>query len=223
MDGADTKIRMSGPLILLSPAKTLNFEGALSAALAAARPTQPRMGGQTRQLTAALSQLSRPQIKSLMGLSDNLATLNHGRFARFEAQPTRMAIGAFEGMAFKTLDAPSLTSNQLDYLQSHLRILCGLYGVLRPYDEIRPYRLEMSTKLAVGKDSSLYAFWDAAITQSIDAENPDWVLHCASAEYGKSVQFKSLRAPVRPTLVSAMRSLARFKLRALSHMRRPAV
>ena len=83
-----------------------------------------------------------------MGLSDNLASLNHGRFARFEAQPTRMAIGAFEGMAFKTLDAPSLTSNQLDYLQSHLRILCGLYGVLRPYDEIRPYRLEMSTKLA---------------------------------------------------------------------------
>ena len=185
-----------GPLILLSPAKTLNFDAALSSVLAKMTPTRPRMPAQTSELAAELAKLGKPQIKSLMGLSDNLAALNHERFSNFDAQPSRMAIGAFEGMAYKGLDAPSLDAPALDYLQSNLRILCGLYGVLRPYDEIRPYRLEMSTKLGVGAHANLYKYWGSALTDSLDGESPSWVLNVASQEYAKSVQFASLRCPV---------------------------
>ena len=187
---------MRGPLILLSPAKTLNFDAAVSAAIGGAAPTQPRMLKQTSELAQALSKMGKPQIKSLMSLSDTLATLNHERFSKFDEQPTRMAIGAFEGMAYKGLDAPSLARTSLDYLQEHLRILCGLYGVLRPYDEIRPYRLEMSTKLAVGDASNLYIYWGAGLTASLDDESPEWVLNIASQEYSKAIKFADMRAPV---------------------------
>jgi len=187
---------ITGPLILLSPAKTLNFQRSLTAALAAATPTQPCMLKQTAELTAVLGKMSKTQVKSLMGLSDSLAALNHDRFQSFSQQSTRTAIAAFEGMAYKGLDAPSLAPEGLDYLQSHLRILCGLYGVLRPYDEIRPYRLEMSTKLSVGEASNLYAYWGNMLTEAIDDEAAEWVLNCASAEYAKSINFKSLQAPV---------------------------
>ena len=187
---------MRGPLILLSPAKTLNFDAALSAAISSAAPTQPRLPKQTAELAGSLAKLSMPQVKSLMSLSDALATLNHERFSTFEAQPTRMAIGAFEGMAYKGLDAPSLAAEPLGYMQSHLRILCGLYGVLRPYDEIRPYRLEMSTKLKVGDSANLYAYWGSSLTSTLDAEEPEWVLNIASQEYSKAIKFDAMRAPV---------------------------
>ena len=187
---------MHGPLILLSPAKTLNFEASLSVALAAAKPTAPRFPSQTSTLASALAKLSKANLKSMMSLSDNLAALNHERFADFDAQTPRMAIGAFEGMAYQTLDAPTLGKKELDYLQSNLRILCGMYGVLRPYDEIRPYRLEMSTKLSVGDAPNLYQFWGDSLTDSINAESPDWVLNVASAEYSKSIKMKSVTAPV---------------------------
>lgn len=125
----------AGPLILLSPAKTLDFAGKMSAALSAAAPTQPRMLDQSTTLSAALKKLGKAELKTLMSLSPALAELNHERYQTFETQPTRMAIGAFEGQAYKGLDARSLSSEQLAYCQSHLRILCGLYGVLRPFDE----------------------------------------------------------------------------------------
>jgi len=189
-----------GPLILLSPAKSLNFESALTSAIASCKPTQARFPEQAAELTAALAKLSKPQIKSLMGLSDNLAALNFERFSQFEAQDARMAIGAFEGMAYKGLEAPTLATGQLDYLQSNLRILCGLYGVLRPYDEIRPYRLEMSTKLAVGDAATLYKFWGDSLTTSLEEElvsRPgSWLLNCASQEYAKAVSFDAITAPV---------------------------
>jgi cytoplasmic iron level regulating protein YaaA (DUF328/UPF0246 family) len=189
-----------GPLILLSPAKTLNFESKLPAALASVTPAAPSMAGQANELVSACAALSKPQLKSLMSLSDSLAALNHGRFADFDAQPERVAIGAFEGAAYKGMDARSLDADDLGYLQSSLRILCGLYGVLRPYDAIRPYRLEMSTKLAVGSHANLYAYWGDALTESlnaeIDATAAPFVLNVASQEYAKSVKLAALRAPV---------------------------
>ena len=127
-----------GPLILLSPAKSLSFDSKLSAALSAIKPTSLRFHTEAKLLTSTIGKMSKAQIKSMMGLSDSLAALNHARFSDFDSQPSRPAVCAFEGAAYKGLDAPSLSSEALDYCQDHLRILCGLYGVLRPYDEIRP-------------------------------------------------------------------------------------
>ena len=166
------------PLILLSPAKTLNFEAALSPALAKAAATAPHYLSEAHALAASLGTLSKAELGKLMSLSASLASLNHARFADFTAQPTRIAAAAFEGPAYKGLDAASLEAEQLSYLQvgsgsgsgfrlgsgsglglgleqlsylqGSLRILCGLYGVLRPLDEIRPYRLEMGTRYAHG-------------------------------------------------------------------------
>jgi cytoplasmic iron level regulating protein YaaA (DUF328/UPF0246 family) len=189
-----------GPLILLSPAKSLNFDGALSPALGSLSPTQPRCPDQTAALTSELGKLDVKRVKSLFGLSDALATLNHARFADFEQQQARAALGAFEGQAYKGLDAASLSVDELTYLQRSLRILCGLYGVLRPLDEIRPYRLEMSTKLACGVASNLYDYWGADITellnQDIGAARNPFVLNVASAEYAKAVRLPQLSVPV---------------------------
>ena len=134
------------PLILLSPATTLTFEAALSPSLAKAAATAPQYLSEAHALASSIGTLSKPELAKLMSLSAGLASLNHGRFADFTSQPTRIAAAAFEGPAYKGLDAASLDSAQLGYLQGSLRILCGLYGVLRPLDEIRPYRLEMSTR-----------------------------------------------------------------------------
>ena len=105
-----------------------------------------------------------------MGLSAGLASLNHERYADFTSQPSRIAAAAFEGPAYKGLDAASLDAVQLGYLQGSLRILCGLYGVLRPLDEIRPYRLEMSTRYAHGAHATLYAKWRETLTACLNAE-----------------------------------------------------
>ena len=197
---------MRGPLLLLSPAKTLNFDSALSVPLRTASVTQPRFAVQSSEICSELAKLSCPQIKSLMGLSDSLAALNHGRFANFDQQAGRLALGAFEGAAYKGLDAHTLNKDELAYLQDSLRILCGLYGVLAPFDEIRPYRLEMSTRLKVGQHANLYRFWateGSDITKSLRdelASRPDgaskFVLNVASQEYAKAVDLAALGVPV---------------------------
>ena len=182
------------PLILLSPAKTLNFEDTLSSALASATPTRGAFLAQAARLAGVAAALTRPQLKALMGLSDSLAQLNHRRYAEFEAQPERVALGAFEGAAYKGLDAPSLAPEHLEYLQSSLRILCGLYGIVRPLDQIRPYRMEMSTRLKVDEETpNLYAFWGSQLTEALAEEiktaknAPSFVLNVASQEYAKAV------------------------------------
>jgi cytoplasmic iron level regulating protein YaaA (DUF328/UPF0246 family) len=196
---APTSFSSGGPLILLSPAKSLSFDGKLTSTLAAIKPTAPRFLAQASTLSSALAKMSKPQLKSLMGLSDSLAALNHARYADFAAQPSRAAVCAFEGQAYKGLDAKSLTAEDLAYCQSHLRILCGLYGVLRPYDEIRPYRLEMSNRLSCDGHANLYEYWSAqspSLTASLADEKPSWVLNVASQEYAKSVEFSGLGVPV---------------------------
>lgn len=190
---------LTGPLILLSPAKSLSFDGKLTATLAAIKPTTPRFLTQAGQLSTTLGKMTKPQLKSLMSLSDSLAALNHARYEDFDAQPSRAAVCAFEGQAYKGLDAKSLTADNLTYCQSHLRILCGLYGVLKPYDEIRPYRLEMSNRLECNGHSNLYQYWGAqepSLTASLADEKPEWVLNVASQEYAKAVEFEALGVPV---------------------------
>ena len=196
----DLDCTMRGPIILLSPAKSLNFDSKLSSALAQAKPTQPLRVDEVSELVSGLAKMSKGQIKQLMSLSDSLATLNHERYVTFDAQPARSAIGAFEGAAYKGLDAKSLGTPELTYLQGSLRILCGLYGVLRPFDEIRPYRLEMSTKLACAGKKDLYDYWGSSITEmlakEIKAGDCPFVLNVASQEYAKSVDLKALGVPV---------------------------
>ena len=196
-------LRPAAPLILLSPAKTLNFNTPLSPALAAAPASPLLYPEQATALVSSLSKQSKAQIKSLMGLSDSLAALNHARYADFEAQPERKALGAFEGQAYKTLDAPSLDAPALDYLQGSLRILCGLYGMLRPCDEIRAYRLEMGTKFSCAGASNLYDYWGTTLADRLNAELGEmaegagkFVLNVASQEYAKSACLGEIRAPV---------------------------
>ena len=190
-------------LMLLSPAKSMSFTSPLSSVLAAASTSAPLLAERAGPLLEVVRGLSKPELKKLMSLSDSLAALNHGRYANFTAQPERCALGAFEGQAYKGLDAPSLGSAGLAYLQRSLRILCGLYGILRPTDRIRPYRLEMSTRLKVGDAPNLYAYWGSALTDAINEEldaTPDgagkFVLNIASQEYAKAVSLDALRARV---------------------------
>ena len=188
------------PILLLSPAKTLNFDSGLSSAIRAMKPTKPRFLGQAHALADQLAKLPKAQLKQLMGLSDSLAALNHARYTAFATQGSRVAIGAFEGAAYKGLDAATLEIEDLEYLSSSLRILCGQYGVLTPADEIRPYRLEMSTKLAMGEASNLYQHWKERITDSLRQEllqRPGaFVLNVASQEYAKAVDMSGLEAAV---------------------------
>ena len=160
----------AGPLILLSPAKTLNFDSVLPPSLAKATATDPHYLSEAHDLAASLGGLSKAELGKLMSLSDNLASLNHERYSDFTSQPTRIAAGAFEGPAYKGLDAGSLGETELAYLQGSLRILCGLYGVIRPLDEIRPYRLEMSTRFKHGTDANLYAKWRETLTARLNEE-----------------------------------------------------
>uniref|UniRef100_A0A7S4EUY6 Uncharacterized protein n=1 Tax=Chrysotila carterae TaxID=13221 RepID=A0A7S4EUY6_CHRCT len=190
-------------LLLLSPAKTLNFESALPRAMRAAHPTEPSMLPRANELMSTLSKLTKPQVKSLLGVSDALTSLNHERFTNFDKQCQRVSIGAFEGQAYKGMDATTLDEKQLDYLQRSLRILCGLYGILRPFDMIRPYRLEMSTRLAVGQYKNLYEFWGESLTDALNAELDamkddcsKFVVNVASQEYAKSIALTKLRARV---------------------------
>lgn len=189
-------------LILLSPAKSLDFDSEPSAALSALDRTLPLLQDQSNVLARSLGGLSKTELKSLLGVSDSLAALNHARYADFDQQPSRAAIAAFQGQAYKGLDAMTLEPAAISYLQSNLRILCGLYGSLRPLDEIRPYRLDMGCRWSPVKGApSLYKFWDTSITEALNVEleartDTKFVLNVASQEYAKSVDLKALRAPV---------------------------
>lgn len=184
-------------LIVISPAKTLDFE---------TKPitnthSQPRFIAQSKVLIDALRQHDAVQIASLMSLSDKLAALNVARYEswqpEFSLENAKQALLAFKGDVYTGLDAESMHEADLDYAQKHLRILSGLYGVLKPLDLIQPYRLEMGTKLANEKGKDLYQFWGDAIKTSIEADLDDGVLiNLASNEYFKSVQAKKLNARV---------------------------
>lgn len=187
-------------LIVLSPAKTLDFETPAHTGIA----TQPDFIKRSAELIAILRQSSPDQIASLMHISDQLAVLNANRFAvwspKFTLKNSKQAMLAFNGDVYEGLDAASLNDRQLTYAQSHIRILSGLYGLLRPLDLMQPYRLEMGTRLANAAGKDLYAFWGETITavlnKTIAEQKAVAVINLASEEYFKAVKPSLLDVPV---------------------------
>lgn len=186
-------------LLVVSPAKTLEY----APAPAAVPFTLPDFLQHSQQLIDVLRPKSPAQIADLMHISDPLAVLNVGRYQAWQqhyAQPEgKQALLAFMGDVYEGMDASSFSSAELDYAQQHLRILSGLYGLLRPLDLMLPYRLEMGTKLANPRGKDLYAFWGDIITDALNAElakqDKPLLLNLASEEYFKSVRPKKLAAP----------------------------
>ena len=187
-------------LFVLSPAKTLDYD----TPPATSRHTLPDFTERASELISVLKEKSAAEIASLMAISDPLAALNVARYAawsqRFSTDNAKQAVLAFNGDVYEGLDAPSLSEKQLDYLQDHLRILSGLYGVLRPLDWMQPYRLEMGTRLANARGKDLYAFWGDLVTDAlnsvIEQQGFSVLINLASEEYFRVVQRQRLQVPI---------------------------
>lgn len=187
-------------LMLLSPAKTLDYASPLPTNTHSLPDFIPR----SAELIELLRQLSPSEVGSLMQISDPLAQLNAQRYAdwskKFNFNNARQALLAFNGDVYEGLDAASLRETQLAWAQDHLRILSGLYGVLRPLDLMQPYRLEMGTRLGNAHGKDLYAFWGERVTHAINAalaQHPaPALINLASEEYFKVVKPALLTVPV---------------------------
>ncbi|RWX54193.1 peroxide stress protein YaaA [Photobacterium chitinilyticum] len=185
-------------LIVVSPAKTLDYESPL----ATQNYTQPELTEHSAELIEVCRKLTPVDIASLMKVSDKIAGLNAARFAEWQPEFTsdnaRQAILAFKGDVYTGLAAETLSDEGFAYAQQHLRMLSGLYGLLRPLDLMQPYRLEMGTRLANSRGTNLYQFWGDIITDKLNAalaEQGDKLLvNLASNEYFKSVKPKKLDA-----------------------------
>lgn len=183
-------------LIIISPAKTLDYDSPL----ATKRFTQPELLDKSQALIAICRELTPAQISSLMGISDKLAGLNAARFhdwqPKFTQKNARQALLAFKGDVYTGLQAQDFSEEDFDFAQQHLRMLSGLYGVLRPLDLMMPYRLEMGIKLANPQGKDLYSFWGNTITeklnQALEQQGDDVVVNLASDEYFKSVKTASV-------------------------------
>jgi uncharacterized protein len=187
-------------LILISPAKNLDY----SPPLIEVSRTVPRMADDTAALAKVTVKLSRADIAKMMHLSDKLADLNWHRFqslkSALDSDDTLQAALAFNGDVYQGLSARTLASDDLDWAQQHLRILSGLYGLLRPLDAIAPYRLEMGTRLKTRRGTSLYDYWGAKISKALNADLADSaepvVVNLASTEYFSAVDKKALKARI---------------------------
>jgi len=182
-------------LMVISPAKTLDYESPL----ATEQYSQPDFLDDACELVDQLKTLEPHQVSNLMSISDKLGQLNADRFQQwhtpFTPENARQAILAFKGDVYTGLDANSFSEKEFEFAQRHLRMLSGLYGVLKPLDLMQPYRLEMGTRFENTRGKDLYAFWGDAITREINRllEADDGVLvNLASNEYFKSVHKKSL-------------------------------
>ncbi len=183
-------------LIVVSPAKTLDYESPL----ATQTYTQPEFVEHSAELIEECRKLSPADVSGLMKVSDKIAGLNVARFqewsTEFTQENARQAILAFKGDVYTGLDAQSLTEADFDYAQQHLRMLSGLYGLLKPLDLMQPYRLEMGTKLANARGTNLYQFWGNLITdklnEALNAQGDNVLINLASNEYFKAVKPKSV-------------------------------
>lgn len=187
-------------LALISPAKTLDYETALPTDTF----TQPRLLEQSQQLIDVCRKLSATEIAALMSVSEKIANLNVDRFrdwnADFDFSNARQALFAFKGDVYTGLDAYHLKDQDIDFAQQHLRMLSGLYGLLRPLDLMMPYRLEMGTKLKNARGHNLYEFWGNMITDQINQDlaeiDAKVLVNLASDEYYKSVNEKKIQAEI---------------------------
>jgi cytoplasmic iron level regulating protein YaaA (DUF328/UPF0246 family) len=186
-------------LLVLSPAKTLDFETPCNAEI-----SYPRFQKEALELIGVLKEKSPEEIQNLMDLSENLAELNVDRYRKFtkskSPQGAKQAIYAFKGDVYIGLEAEELSNDDILYAQDHVRILSGLYGLLRPLDLIQPYRLEMGTRLAFDDYTTLYNYWADTIAEQMNRDlkkQGDKVLiNLASNEYFKSVERPALTAKV---------------------------
>ncbi len=187
-------------LMVLSPAKSLDYKTPPHVA----EYTQPAFLDQSKKLIGGLTKLSPADIAQLMDLSDPLAALNFNRYAEwglpFTPENAKQAVLAFDGDVYDGLAARELAPADLDFAQGHLRILSGLYGLLKPLDLMQPYRLEMGTRFANARGKDLYAFWGERLTDALNAEmaaRPRPVLvNLASEEYFKAVVGKKIKGTV---------------------------
>lgn len=180
--------------LILSPAKSMNFDKQD----VTSSSSQISFPDKTEKIMKKLKKLSAKQIGDLMKVSANISDLNYERFQKFSTEFTqenaKQAVLAFTGDAYRGMDASSFTQEDFEYAQDHLRILSGLYGLLKPLDLIQPYRLEMSTKIQVSaKENNLYDVWRKTNTQKLSEElKGDWLVNLASNEYFKSIDTKKL-------------------------------
>ena len=187
-------------LIVLSPAKSLDYKTPVKVK----SPTLPEFVSESAKLIADLKKMAPQDVAKLMGLSDQLAVLNVGRYRdwskKFTDENSKPAIYAFDGDVYDGFDAKSLNAKAIDFAQKHVRILSGLYGALRPLDLMQPYRLEMGTAFKNARGKDLYAFWGGRVTESLkkvlDEQKKPVLLNLASEEYFKVLQPKELGCPV---------------------------
>jgi len=184
-------------LMIISPAKTLDYESPL----ATETHTQPDFLDDACELIDQLKELEPHQVSNLMSISDKLGQLNAERFQTwhtpFTPDNARQAVLAFKGDVYTGLDAESFSNEDFSFAQKHLRILSGLYGLLKPLDLMQPYRLEMGTRFENTRGKDLYAFWGSKITDALNqllASDDKVLVNLASNEYFKSVQKKHLDA-----------------------------
>ena len=184
--------------IIISPAKSLDFENKATTDVY----TQPSFLEQSEKLNKKLKTLSRKKLSELMKISDDLASLNYDRNQDwqppFSLDNAKQAVFAFTGEVYRGIDANSISEDKIPVLQEKLRILSGLYGLLKPLDLIQPYRLEMGTKLKVGRKENLYKFWDTTLAESLNEELRDGelLINLASTEYFKALPKKALKVPM---------------------------
>ncbi|MEL7072219.1 MAG: peroxide stress protein YaaA [Cyanobacteria bacterium J06581_3] len=186
-------------LMVISPAKSLDYSGPNYPHF-----TVPAVLDRSETLVQQLSEYNPEQLSELMKISDKLAQLNHQRFQDFQTPFTpenaKQALLVFDGDVYKDIDVKNYDDDDLSFAQAHLRILSGLYGILRPLDLMQPYRLEMGTKLATDKGKNLYEFWGDRLANLINAElekQPEpCLVNLASNEYFKSINRKALNAKV---------------------------
>ncbi|MGK0414189.1 MAG: cytoplasmic iron level regulating protein YaaA (DUF328/UPF0246 family) [Polaribacter sp.] len=184
--------------IIISPAKSLDFESIVPTSL----HTQPRFLDKSVKLNKKLKSLSKSKLSNLMKISDDLASLNYERNQTWQTPFTKdnakQAVYAFTGAVFQGIDVNSLSDEKIPLLQENLRILSGLYGLLKPLDLIQPYRLEMGTRLKVGATENLYQFWNDTIANALNEELADdeLLVNLASTEYFKVIPKKTLKVPM---------------------------
>jgi len=182
-------------LAVISPSKTQDFEPAQISVF-----TQTRQIEQSQVLVDLLKDKTQDDIASLMSISDKLSKLNFDRFQTFSTPFTlsnaKQALLAFKGDVYNGIDAPSLSLDDFEFAQGHLRMLSGLYGVIRPLDLIQPYRLEMGTKLKNSQGKNLYEFWGDQISQVLNEDESEVIINLASNEYFKGIDKNSINAKI---------------------------
>ncbi|MBT8186454.1 MAG: peroxide stress protein YaaA [Croceitalea sp.] len=211
--------------IVISPAKSLDFQSELPTA----KYSMPEFLSQAERLNKALAKKKPRALSKLMSISDDLAQLNYERNQQFKTPFTpenaRPALYAFNGDVYQGLDAYNIPEDKIDIVQEKLRILSGLYGILKPLDLIQPYRLEMGTQLKIGRNKNLYEFWKKRLTAKLNSEleEGEIFINLASNEYFSAIDVKSLKVPVITPIFKAWKNdslkvLSFFAKKARGHM-----